>query len=577
MKALRLCFVALFLLIVCAGTISAEPAIRPGSYTLGTRIDDFSFNTYDGQSVTLSEVLKEKDMVLINIWASWCGPCRMEFPYMQEAYAQYQDQVEVFALSCETTDTPEKLAQFAAEYGLTFKIGQDPVNFLAALNLNSIPVSLVVDRFGVICYIEAGAQTSTEVFSRLFDVYVGDDYTESVLLQDIPAARPEYEAATDEEISEALGMPAYNLSSANVWPMMTGVKDGRNVVISSNTGCASSTSAVEALVRANAGDAIVITFKTSTEAVFDALRIIVDDEPVKRFAGAHDWMSYAIPVSESGEHQITVAYQKDHVSDGGEDTVWIDSIAVVSDAQSALAMNPVYPVHESISIEITGTDAKQVMIDDPYGALYNTFGAAEYYVVNSSTAEVHVTLTENIDPEEAFLVCSFDGSYTGLSQVIGTDGYRITTNIDSPDTTGYVCTYVMLYENALGQNPSMVVMFRDEKTLSDFVSQNNLGQWEYIESEAADDVTVNPDQATYTIKCVDTEGMPVAGVMLQICDETTCQVVVTDENGSCQMTTAPYAWEVHILKAPAGYSTEGVTDAVMPQNGGDVAFVLKKS
>ena len=49
---------------------TAEQNIRPGSYALGTKISDFTFTTYNGEEVTLSEVLKEKDMVLINVWAS---------------------------------------------------------------------------------------------------------------------------------------------------------------------------------------------------------------------------------------------------------------------------------------------------------------------------------------------------------------------------------------------------------------------------------------------------------------------------------------------------------------------------
>ena len=573
MKRIQLALIALILTLFCAIFASAEQSIRPGSYTLGTKIDDFTFTTYDGQSVTLSEVLKEKDMVLINIWASWCNPCRMEFPYMQEAYEQYKDHVEILALSSESADTPVKLSQFATDYGLTFPIGQDPVNFLYALNVNSIPTSIVVDRFGVICYVKSGAQTTTDAFTRLFDVFVGDDYKQSVLLNSLPTPRPEYTAATDAEVSTALELPAHNLSSINVWPMLTGEKDGRQVVISSNAGYASTTSAVEATVYAEEGTAIVVTFKTSTETVFDTLRIMVNDEPMKRFAGEHDWMTYAIPVSATGVYRVTLAYQKDHVSNSGEDTVWIDSITVVEDAAAALAMNPVYPLGDSISLNVTSADARQVEIDDPYGALYNTFGAANYFVVNSDSVEVLATLTEEIDPEQAFLVCSYDGGYYGLSSTMTPDGYRIHTGIDAPDTTGYVCSYVMLYENALGQNPLCIVLFRDDAILDRFVTQNNLGSWAYIEDEASEEIAVRPDEATYTLLCVDQNGLPVSGVMLQICDESTCQVVITDENGAYQMTTAPYAWEVHILKAPFGYTATN-TDVIMPLAGGEVTFTL---
>ncbi len=44
---------------------------------MGDKIQDFTVTTFDGKTVTLSEVLKEKDMVLINIWATWCGPAAL--------------------------------------------------------------------------------------------------------------------------------------------------------------------------------------------------------------------------------------------------------------------------------------------------------------------------------------------------------------------------------------------------------------------------------------------------------------------------------------------------------------------
>ncbi len=578
MKKIFVLIVTIVLLMTMMYSCMAEAAIRPGSYVLGAKINDFTFNTYDGQFITLSEVLKQKDMVLINIWASWCGPCRMEFPYLQEAYAQYQDQVEVIALSCEPTDTNQNLAQFAAQYGLTFKIGQDPVNFLSALNINSIPVSLVVDRFGVICFIKPGAQTSTDSFTRLFDAFVGDDYTESVLLTDIPAKRPTVYAASDAEISSALEMEARSVSSATVWPMTTTIKDGRNVVVSSNTGSPSSVSAVTATVNARAGEAIVVKFKTSTEPVFDAFRISVNDDVVKYFTGQHDWMTYAIPVYETGSYTVMLSYHKDHITDGGEDTVWVDYVAVSPDGAAALEENPAYPVADVLDFEVISPNAQQVVIEDPSGILYNTFGAAQYYVVNSDTVEVGATLTAEVDPERAFMVSYYDGSYISMAQASTTNGYRMITGVDSIATTGYSCSYVMLYEDVAGKDPVILVNFRDEDNLNSFISENGLGNWQYVVDEVSEDsmeIALNAE-STYVIQCVDDDGQPVPGVMLQICDESTCQVVTTDENGSYTLTAAPYAWEVHILKAPAGYIADTANVAIMPVEGGVATFMLEK-
>jgi len=555
----------------------AEPVARPGSYVLGAKINDFTFTTYNGEVMTLSDILREKDMVLINIWASWCGPCRMEFPYLQEAYAQYQDQVEVIALSCEPTDTDQNLAQFAAQYGLTFKVGRDPVNFLSALNINSIPVSLVVDRFGVICFIKAGAQTSAEPFTRLFDAFVGDDYTESILLTDIPAKRPAIAAASDAEISAAVEVEAKNISSANVMPMKTEIEDGRNVVVSSNNGYASSISAISTSVSAKAGEAIVVMFKTSTEPVFDGLRISVNDEVIKFFTGQHEWMTYAIPVDETGTYEVMLSYHKDHITDGGEDTVWVDYITVVDDAD-AIAANPLYPMDDSLLFDVISPGAKQVTIEDPTGILYNTFGNAKYYVVNSDTVEVAASLTADMDPERAFMVSYYDGSYISMAQAYTQDGFRMRTGVDSILTTGYHCSYVMLYEDVTGKDPIIIVNFRDEDNLNDFIRRNGLGAWQYIDVVASeDDISSSlPAESTYEIHCVDQDGNPVQGVLLQICDDTTCQVVTTDANGSYTLKAKPYAWEVHILKAPEGYTADSKNVSIMPAAGGTATFSLEK-
>ena len=88
----------------------------------GTRCPDFTFTTYDGKEYNLYDTLAEKDMVLLNLWATWCGPCQSEFPAMTEAYEQYKDKVEVFALSVEPTDTDDVLASYVASMGMTFPV-----------------------------------------------------------------------------------------------------------------------------------------------------------------------------------------------------------------------------------------------------------------------------------------------------------------------------------------------------------------------------------------------------------------------------------------------------------------------
>ncbi len=149
-----------------------EPVV-PGYYWLGDTVEDFTVTMSDGKVMTLSEILETKELVILNFWATWCGPCRMEFPYMEEAYLNYQDKVEIIALSVEPTDTNDVIEAFKAENGLTaLPMGQDSIGLSSYFYFDGIPTSVAIDRYGVICWQESGSITSTDKFERLFSGFL---------------------------------------------------------------------------------------------------------------------------------------------------------------------------------------------------------------------------------------------------------------------------------------------------------------------------------------------------------------------------------------------------------------------
>jgi len=154
---------------------------------LGETMEDFTVTTLTGESFTLSEALKEKEAVLINFWATWCPPCRAEFPYLEQAYQQDREQVAVIALSVEMSDDEDTLRAFAADNGLTFPIARDEGRKLASwAMLEYIPTTLIIDRYGVIAYVGVGAMPDAGSFARLMDAFLGADYTETRLLTAVP-------------------------------------------------------------------------------------------------------------------------------------------------------------------------------------------------------------------------------------------------------------------------------------------------------------------------------------------------------------------------------------------------------
>lgn len=590
MKHFRAHLLIVLALLFFATSYSVSAYADSVPYRLGDKVEDFTFATYDGQQVKLSDVLQQKDAVLINIWASWCGPCRNEFPYIQAAYDQYQDQIEVLAMSCEPSDTADTLAAFATTYQLTFKIGQDPVGFLEALRVNSIPTSIMIDRFGTICYIQTGAFPDATSIECLFDAFIGNDYAESILLSTIPPKAPDVAPASEEELSQALntansGIVFTNPTDTAVWPMLVTEIDDRMVVVSSNQGIQSSISSVNARISASTGDVLVITFKLSSEPIFDVLQICVNDQVVKSFAGNEEWQTYAYAFPADGDYQLSFSYVKNSLHSAGEDTLWIDSISIVSGdaARATLAQNPAYPVADKLNISVRNETAKKIIIEDSTGNIASHYGDSLFYLIPDDKAVFTFDMTKEFDPEIAIVYFNYDGQSYALSDCLMNGEYIASSAGDSIKTTGYCDSSVVLYPD-LDTPGTVLTYFKSEEDIDAFLAAltkdsagNILASWHYVEtSPSAKFANIEgetlPDKVSYVLRCIDQNGEPVSGAMLQICDEHTCQVLRSDENGICTFEAAPYEWEIHVLKSPAGYTAVSTEVVLSPLTGGEMTF-----
>lgn len=110
---------------------------------------EFTLEGLDGKTYSVGG--KRDKAVLINFWASWCGPCHDEAPDLVRLYEEYNDRFEIYAINVTKEDTVKNAKAFVAQYEFTFPVLMDLDNEVASLyNIRGFPTNILVDENGVI-------------------------------------------------------------------------------------------------------------------------------------------------------------------------------------------------------------------------------------------------------------------------------------------------------------------------------------------------------------------------------------------------------------------------------------------
>ena len=150
-------------------------------YKLGDVIYDFTATTVEEEAFTLSKILEEKQLVVINFWATWCGPCKAELPHFNELQKNYGEHVQVIALTGGNgmkgytgignwlTSNPEAdgWEDYAIKFGYYNEKNNDIFYEYGLTTQASWPSTVMVDENGEIVFIRKGGMTYEELESTV--------------------------------------------------------------------------------------------------------------------------------------------------------------------------------------------------------------------------------------------------------------------------------------------------------------------------------------------------------------------------------------------------------------------------
>ncbi len=149
-RILKLC--ALAALVATTGALAASAD--------GGAAPPFALSTPSGQSDTLSQY--KGQVVMLNFWATWCGPCQQEMPLLDQIYRQFKP--AGFTLLGINVDTNEAaVLKLLARKPVSFTVLLDPKNSVSdEYHVEEMPSTIIIDRKGVIRYVHRGYKPGDE-------------------------------------------------------------------------------------------------------------------------------------------------------------------------------------------------------------------------------------------------------------------------------------------------------------------------------------------------------------------------------------------------------------------------------
>ncbi len=146
------------LVAVALSAIAATSLASSG--LVGNKAPDFALKSSTGENLRLSEYRGE--VVMINFWATWCGPCRQEMPLLDDLYNRYE-RVGFKLLGVNIDDNSQRAIDMMRELGVNFPVLFDASKDVSKLyEVNAMPVTVILDREGNVRHVHQGYKPGYE-------------------------------------------------------------------------------------------------------------------------------------------------------------------------------------------------------------------------------------------------------------------------------------------------------------------------------------------------------------------------------------------------------------------------------
>ncbi len=143
---------------------------RPEAPMVGHLSPDFTLQTPMGETHTLTEYVDREGgngrPVVLNFWASWCGPCRIETPHFQRANLKYGNKIMLLGIN--QGESADEVADFGRSFGLTYPLLVDEGSVVSKeYVIQNLPTTVFIDRYGVVQEVFLGILSQAVLEERI--------------------------------------------------------------------------------------------------------------------------------------------------------------------------------------------------------------------------------------------------------------------------------------------------------------------------------------------------------------------------------------------------------------------------